>query len=96
MHPPWPLHAFWPLQACESPLHPPWPLHAFWPLHECFDDVDEHDALLLDVLSWSCEHPVRIAVDPIAIPPIGARKNVNGILSAPAPVFWNIEKKGQS
>ena len=28
--------------------------------------------------------------------PIGARKNVNGILTAPAPVFWNIEKKGQS
>jgi peptide/nickel transport system substrate-binding protein len=26
------------------------------------------------------------------VQPIGARKNVNGILSAPAPVFWNISK----
>ena len=26
------------------------------------------------------------------VQPIGARKNVNGILSAPAPVFWNITK----
>jgi peptide/nickel transport system substrate-binding protein len=26
------------------------------------------------------------------IQPIGARKNVNGILSAPAPVFWNVTK----
>jgi peptide/nickel transport system substrate-binding protein len=25
--------------------------------------------------------------------PIGTRKNVSGILTAPAPVFWNIEKK---
>jgi peptide/nickel transport system substrate-binding protein len=25
--------------------------------------------------------------------PIGARKNITGILTAPAPVFWNIEKK---
>jgi peptide/nickel transport system substrate-binding protein len=28
--------------------------------------------------------------------PIAVRKNINGILTAPAPVFWNIEKKGQS
>jgi peptide/nickel transport system substrate-binding protein len=26
------------------------------------------------------------------VQPIGTRKNVNGILSAPAPVFWNITK----
>jgi peptide/nickel transport system substrate-binding protein len=25
--------------------------------------------------------------------PIGTRKNISGILTAPAPVFWNIEKK---
>jgi peptide/nickel transport system substrate-binding protein len=25
--------------------------------------------------------------------PIGARKNVSGFITAPAPVFWNIEKK---
>ncbi len=25
--------------------------------------------------------------------PIATRKNVSGILTAPAPVFWNIEKK---
>ena len=26
--------------------------------------------------------------------PAGSRKNVTGILTAPAPVFWNVEKKG--
>jgi peptide/nickel transport system substrate-binding protein len=25
--------------------------------------------------------------------PIGTRKTISGILTAPAPVFWNIEKK---
>jgi peptide/nickel transport system substrate-binding protein len=25
--------------------------------------------------------------------PIAARKNLSGILTAPAPVFWNVEKK---
>ena len=26
--------------------------------------------------------------------PIAARKSVTGILTAPVPVFWNVEKKG--
>jgi hypothetical protein len=39
LHPPWPLQAFWPLQAWLSVLHPPWPLQAFWPLQACLPDA---------------------------------------------------------
>src|SRR5260221_9310703 len=43
LQPPWPLHAFWPLQPFLSVLQPPWPLHAFWPLHACFAPIDGLD-----------------------------------------------------
>jgi peptide/nickel transport system substrate-binding protein len=28
--------------------------------------------------------------------PAATRKNIDGVLSTPAPVFWNVEKKSQS
>jgi len=28
--------------------------------------------------------------------PIAARKNVSGVMTAPVPVFWNIEKRSSS
>src|SRR6478735_3392191 len=73
LHPPCPLQAFCPLQACFSVLQPPCPLQAFCPLQACLPPLESSSCCASLVRSIGVEARVLVGAGaPETIPETAA------------------------